>query len=180
MARTYGSPFETNVLVKCQRDGTVIKSFFVHELAPNCGIHELRARIMEMGIPFEEHWELVKVLPNGSFVVLKDRKRFSDYHIDCWDSIYVRPATECAAYPPNIVQKISKFGLKMLGIKSIESRTSMSVPVSPVQGAGGFMQVNEAKRISPSALNLQQYKERCMSSTSLLSTYDEQKVVTLH
>ncbi|KAJ2402614.1 hypothetical protein GGI23_000583 [Coemansia sp. RSA 2559] len=173
MARTYGSPFETNVLVKCQRNGKVVKSFFVHELAPNCEIHELRSRADEMGVPFDMNWEMVKVLPNGSFVVLKDRKRFSDYHIGCWDSIYVRPASECAAYPPNIVQKISKFGLKMLGIKRIESRTSMSVPVSPVSGSSGMVQVNAAKRISPSALNLRQYKEKCMSSSSLLSTLSD-------
>ncbi|KAJ2563241.1 hypothetical protein IW140_006182 [Coemansia sp. RSA 1813] len=165
-------PFETNVLVKCQKGGDIVKSFFIHELAPNCEIQELRTRAIEMGIPFDEHWELVKVLPNGSFVVLKDSKKFSDYHIDCWDSIYVRPMSECIVYPPNIVQKLSKFGLKILGIKSVESRTSMSAPASPTKGNSG-MPFNEAKRISPSALNLQQYKEKCLSSSSLLSTLSD-------
>ncbi|KAJ2758197.1 hypothetical protein H4S06_002812 [Coemansia sp. BCRC 34490] len=176
MNKIYGNPFETNVLVKCERRGVVVKSFFVHELSPNCEVSELRSRVEAVGVPLGEAWELVKVLPSGEFVVLKDSKALGDYRIECWDSVHVRPAAECAAKSPSFGQKISRLGLKVLGIKRVESRTSMSAPVSPAHcatfttamaAAGGAP--NEVRRISPSALNLQQYKEKRLSSTSLLT-----------
>ncbi|KAI9503473.1 hypothetical protein BX070DRAFT_252091 [Coemansia spiralis] len=170
MARTFGNPFETNILVKCAEDGDIIKSFFVHELPPNCDIHHLRERIAELGVPFDGDWVLVKLLPDESFVVLKDGKNLKDYLIECWDCIYIRPAHECHARPLNFMQRISKLGKLCFGIKSIESRYA-SAPVSPITADKPN---NVLKRVSPSALNLQQYKERCLSSTSLFSTFSNE------
>ncbi|KAJ2368292.1 hypothetical protein IW150_005451 [Coemansia sp. RSA 2607] len=92
-----GNPFETNVLVKCEHHGRIVKSFFVHELSPNGTVGHLRQRIAEIGVPWAEPWDLVLRTPHTRGAkrkvdrVLCDEKRFDDYGIRCWDCVHVVP-----------------------------------------------------------------------------------------
>ncbi|KAJ2779026.1 hypothetical protein GGI15_004004 [Coemansia interrupta] len=91
-----GNPFETNILVKCEHPlGCVVKSFFVHELAPNSTVGQLRQRIREAGVPLAEPWDLVLRSEAGGKrrgqKVLGDAGCFDDYGIRCWDCVYVVP-----------------------------------------------------------------------------------------
>ncbi|KAJ2705951.1 hypothetical protein FB645_002040 [Coemansia sp. IMI 203386] len=96
---TRGNPFETNVLVKYQQNQQIQKSYFIHELPPNCTIDHLRERIKQTGVPFSD-WELVykpqvcKKSMQKTFV-LNSKKTFDDYGIKCWDCVYVVPRNEC-------------------------------------------------------------------------------------
>ncbi|KAJ1944303.1 hypothetical protein GGF37_002257 [Kickxella alabastrina] len=78
----------------------MLKSFFVHELPPNCTISHLRERIAEVEIPFSD-WEMAFQNPRSahkkSFKILNSKKSFQDYDIQCWDCIYVRPRSESCA-----------------------------------------------------------------------------------
>ncbi|KAJ2715350.1 hypothetical protein H4R19_001251 [Coemansia spiralis] len=95
-AKTYGNPFEANVLVRVVGGGALQRSFFVHELPPDCPIGFLRERIEEKRamIPFAQ-WEMC--LPSRNGPALCDDLRFSDYGIKPWDCIFVRPV---ASLPP--------------------------------------------------------------------------------
>ncbi|KAJ1812234.1 hypothetical protein LPJ56_005572, partial [Coemansia sp. RSA 2599] len=94
-----GNPFETNVLVKYEKAQKTHKSYFIHELPPNCSIDHLRERIQQVGVPFGP-WELVyrqnTKKPNKKRnIILSNKKSFDDYGIKCWDCIYVLPRSEC-------------------------------------------------------------------------------------
>ncbi|KAJ1643929.1 hypothetical protein LPJ64_004338 [Coemansia asiatica] len=94
-----GNPFETNVLVKYETNSKVQKSYFIHELPPNCSIEHLRERIEQVGVPFDD-WEIVfkhnsTRKQSKKVVLLNNKETFEDYGIKCWDSVYVVPRAEC-------------------------------------------------------------------------------------
>ncbi|KAJ2785347.1 hypothetical protein H4R18_000558 [Coemansia javaensis] len=92
-SKTYGNPFESNMLVRMAGQ----RSFFVHELPPDCSVAQLRERIRERAGKHHRAGEWELYLPRPDAVVLRDGRQLSDYGIRPWDCIHARPATTTTA-----------------------------------------------------------------------------------
>ncbi|KAJ2369916.1 hypothetical protein H4S01_000704 [Coemansia sp. RSA 2610] len=90
----YGNPFESNVLVRVTQNNHQVRSFFLHELPPNCPIDYLLERISAKQVMVSQWEAYVTHSRSGKPVVLEAGKTFADYGIRCWSCVYVRAKAE--------------------------------------------------------------------------------------
>ncbi|KAJ2725063.1 hypothetical protein GGI07_001531 [Coemansia sp. Benny D115] len=122
--KVYGNPFETNILIKCEKENIVKKSFFVHDLPPNCTVSELREQVSQKDIPFDD-WDLVLKKQNtnpksnaskSSYLVLNDKKPIGHYEIKCWDTVFVTPRSERQKSSGDLVTRFGEMSSYINGL----------------------------------------------------------------